>query len=324
MVRSSADERTTRAAARALYRALVEPAEPLLKGVKHLVVAPDGPLALVPFEALLARDVAEGAPVPKGAWLVERFDVSYTPSATALATRAGEAAGRGIVALGDPRFAPDSAAAPAAEGGAGAPAPGSGTAVAPALAPLPNTAVEVAALRSLAGTRPIETLTGAGATRAGLLAALARGRPQLVHLATHGVADEVEPRRSGLWLAWDGAAPGFLPVGDVLALRLDADLVTLSACETGTGRLERGEGVLGLARAFLAAGGRSVVVSLWKVNDRSTAALMERFYRPLLTRGVPRESALAGAKRALLADAETRSPFYWAPFVLVGAGGPVR
>jgi len=320
----SAEERRTRAAARALYQALVAPAEPLLKGVTHLVVAPDGPLALVPFEALLARDVPEGAPAPRGAYLVERWEVSYTPSATALATRAGSAAARGIVALGDARFAPDSGATPVAEAGAAAAEGGAGVGGAAALAPLPNTAAEVAALRALAGTRPVETLTGAAATRANLLAALERTPAQLVHLATHGEANEVEPQRSGLWLAWDGAAPGFLSVRDVLGLRLGADLVTLSACETGTGRLERGEGVLGLARAFLAAGSRSVVVSLWKVNDRSTAALMERFYRPLLTKGVPRETALAAAKRALLADPETRSPFHWAPFVLVGASGPVR
>ena len=144
-----------------------------------------------------------------------------------------------------------------------------------------------------------------------------------MHLATHGEANEAEPARSGLWLAWEGTGPGFLSVGDILGRRLSADLVTLSACETGLGRLERGEGVLGLARAYLAAGARSVVVSLWKVNDRSTALLMERFYRPLLTRGMPRESALARAKRALLADPQTRSPFHWAPFVLIGAGGPL-
>jgi CHAT domain-containing protein len=127
-----------------------------------------------------------------------------------------------------------------------------------------------------------------------------------------------------LWLAWDGPGPGYLPVRDILGLKLDADLVTLSACETGLGRLERGEGVLGLSRAFLAAGARSVVVSLWKVNDRSTALLMEHFYQPLLAQRRPRERALAEAKRALLAEPETRSPFYWAPFVLIGAGGPLR
>ena len=81
---------------------------------------------------------------------------------------------------------------------------------------------------------------------------------------------------------------------------------------------------MGLARACLASGARSVLVSLWRVDDRSTALLMERFYRPLLTRGMPRERALSLAKRALLADPRTRSPFAWAPFVLIGAGGPLR
>jgi len=310
----TADSPASRSAARALYRTLVEPAEPLLRGVTHLVIAPDGPLALVPFEALLARDVpGEGAP-PRGAYLIERFEVSYTPSATALATRAAGSASRapgggGIVALGDPRFAPDSTTSASAD--------------APALAPLPNTAAEVAALRMLAGPRAFTELIGAAATRSGLLAVPGLANAQVVHLATHGEANEAEPARSGLWLAWDGAGPGFLSVGDILARRLSADLVTLSACETGLGRLERGEGVMGLARSCLAAGARSVVVSLWKVNDRSSALLMERFYRQLLTRGMPRERALAQAKRALIADPQTRSPFHWAPFVLIGASGPL-
>jgi CHAT domain-containing protein len=110
-------------------------------------------------------------------------------------------------------------------------------------------------------------------------------------------------------------------VPDILGLRLSADLVTLSACETGLGRVERGEGVVGLGRAFLAAGAQSVLVSLWKVNDYSTAQLMERFYRRLIKDHASGATALAQAKRALLENVETRSPFYWAPFVLVGSAG---
>jgi len=79
--------------------------------------------------------------------------------------------------------------------------------------------------------------------------------------------------------------------------------------------------VIGLSRAFLVAGSRSVVVSLWSVNDRSTSLLMRRFYESLLGRGAARDAALAAAKRALLAKSATRSPFYWAPFVLIGSSG---
>ena len=104
-------------------------------------------------------------------------------------------------------------------------------------------------------------------------------------------------------------------------LRLAAGLVTLSACETGLGRLENGEGVVGTTRAFMAAGAQSVLVSLWPVNDRSTAELMALFYRRVLRGRAARGMALAAAKRALIASRATRAPFYWAPFVLVGQAG---
>jgi CHAT domain-containing protein/Tfp pilus assembly protein PilF len=306
---ATAEAKATHGAARALYRALIEPALPMLKGVEHLIVAPDGALALVPFEALLAADAEADGPAPRGAYLVERYAVSYTPSASALATRGGTGGGTGIVALGDPAFAPDSSRAAAG--------------AAPTLPRLPNTAAEITALQALAGGRPIEVLTGRDATRERLLALAGLPRASLIHIATHGVANEVEPERSGLWLAAAPGAdgPGFVSLSDILALKLAAGLVTLSACETGLGRLERGEGVVGLTRAFLAAGAQSVMVSLWKVNDRSTALLMESFYRGLLKDGAPGAAALAQAKRTLLRSAETRSPFYWAPFVLVGSAG---
>lgn len=310
----SAEAGATHAAARALYRTLIEPALPLLKGVDHLIVAPDGVLALIPFEALLAADAPGDGPAPRGARLVERWAVSYTPSASALATRGGGVRGAGIVALGDPAF-----------GGSGTPAVtrSAATLRASRLDPLPHTAAELAALRALAGERPIVVLSGREATRDRLLGLAELPRAALVHVATHGEANESEPERSGLWLAAadSGAAPGFVSVSDILGLKLGAGLVTLSACETGLGRLEGGEGVIGLTRAFLAAGSRGVMVSLWKVNDASTALLMERFYRDYLGRGAEGAAALAQAKRALLKNEATRSPFHWAPFVLVGNAG---
>ena len=309
---SGALRHNTQGAARGLYRALIEPVEKDLNGIEHLIVSPDDALAFLPFEALLMRDpAAADEPPGPGSYLVERFTVSYVPSASALAGLRGASRTSVIVALCNPRFGADSTAA---------------------LAPLPNTVAEVAALGRVAGNRRFLSLIGADATRANLLGMRELPDAGVLHLATHGRADENDPARSGLWLAAASAAgqpdstaaPGFLSADDILGLRLHAELVTLSACETGLGRLERGEGVMGLTRAFLVAGARNVVVSLWRVNDRSTALLMEGFYGAALDRGQTLEEALASSKRALLGAAETRSPYYWAPFILAGAGGKIR
>lgn len=292
-----AGSRATLAAAYALWRELVAPALPEIRKAKRLIVSPDGPLALVPFEALLAAEPAGDAPPDAGDWLVARWAVSYTFSAGALAARRGPAMGHAVVAFADADFAGR-------------------------LPRLPETARELEALRGHASKRTFVALEGAGATREALLGA-GLERAALLHVATHGEANPTEPLRSGLWTspAPGDSAPGFVSLADLEGLRLAAGLVTLSACETGLGRLERGEGVVGLTRGFLAAGARSVVVSLWKVNDRSTARLMERFYARLLGKRAARADALAAAKRALLAEPETRSPFHWAPFVLVGESG---
>jgi CHAT domain-containing protein len=310
---ATAESRAARSAARALHRLLIEPAARLIERSDQLLVSPDGALARVPFEALLAADAPADAAAPHGAYLVERYAVSYTPSASALVTfapgpRRGGAR-REVLAVGAPEF------------GTIAPHGMSGP-----LVPLPGTAGELSALRAVAAPRPCTVLSGAAATRERVLALPSLGRAGLIHIATHGLADPAAPERSGLWFSApsDSEAPGFVSLGDLFGLRLSAGLVTLSACETGLGRIERGEGVIGLSRAFLAAGAHSVVVSLWSVNDRSTATLMRRFYTPLLARGAPCASALAEAKRALLADPATRSPFYWAPFVLIGAAGKLE
>ncbi|HEY6867253.1 MAG TPA: CHAT domain-containing tetratricopeptide repeat protein [Candidatus Eisenbacteria bacterium] len=299
---------STLAAARELEQALIEPAAKDLSGVSRLVISADDALALIPFEALLAADApAENALPDPTTYLVARYTVSYAPSATVLASLRAAEKVRTIVALGDPRFAADSGAAGSRP-----------------LPPLPQTAGEVAALRALAGSRRFVGLTGADATRARLLGLPELREAGILHLATHAVAREDEPGRSGLWLAGEGSGPGFLAVDDILAIPLRAEVVTLSACETGLGRLEGGEGVLGLTRAFLVAGARSVVVSLWSVEGQSTATFIEDFYRALLQRGQPREDALAAAKRALLAAEGTRSPYYWAPFVIAGEGGKLK
>src|SRR5262249_52663842 len=124
-------------------------------------------------------------------------------------------------------------------------------------------------------------------------------------------------RQPGLVLSLVGneGDDGFLELDEVMNLRLNADLVVLSACRSGRGPLHDGEGVRGIARAFLYAGGRGVVGSLWAVEDRTTATLMTAMYRHLQA-GRPAADALSAARLELLRAGQ--SPFYWAPFVLIG------
>lgn len=128
--------------------------------------------------------------------------------------------------------------------------------------------------------------------------------------------------RSGIVLttAPGSKEDGVLQMSEVMRLKLNADVVTLSACRTGLGKLLRGEGMIGLTRAFQYAGADNVVVSLWNVNDIATAELMKAFYRNL-TRGLPKDEALRQAKLQLLRGKQRTwgHPYFWAAFVLVGA-----
>ncbi len=273
---------------------ILDPAAPLLAGVQQLVILPDGMLWTLPFEALPFA----GARGP----LATRFEVSYLPSSALLGVPSAARATQSV-ALGDVRYGD----APVA---AGLP-----------LAALPGTAGEVELLAALSDKGSLTRLTGAGADRAALMAAT-HAKLRVLHLATHGDAVVAEPERSGLWLAADSSgAPTRLEARDILAQPVSAELVTLSACGSGLGQLVRGEGVLGLTRAFLAAGSGSVVVSLWNVSDTSTERLMHEFYAELLRKHHSRTASLRAAKRALLSDPATAWPFHWASFVLVGDAG---
>jgi CHAT domain-containing protein len=150
------------------------------------------------------------------------------------------------------------------------------------------------------------------ATAARVLAS--HGRYGIIHLAAHGFFDEASPLDSGLLLAPDPSAAGTLKVADLYHLDLDADLVTLSACETALAAVSRGDDVVGFTRGLLFAGSRSILSSLWKVDDQATRDLMLDFYRNMDTLGK------AGALRH--AQLEVRrgnpQPYYWAAFMMTG------
>jgi CHAT domain-containing protein len=143
-----------------------------------------------------------------------------------------------------------------------------------------------------------------------------------LHLATHALVDDREPQRTSLVFSLVDAAGtprnGYLRLHDVYALDLNAELVTLSACETALGREVRGEGLVGLARGFMFAGARRVVASLWSVQDRATAELMRRFYAAMLEDGLPPAAALRAAQVSMLGEPRWSDPYFWAPFVLQG------
>jgi CHAT domain-containing protein/Tfp pilus assembly protein PilF len=271
---------------RRLYRVLIEPLEAAghLDGVHLLVLAPHAELHYLPFQALLKSD-------PDGeSFLVESYDVAYTPSATAWAELARHASvrGRGLLAM-----------APRAD----------------ALASSASEVREISRGNTLA-----QVFVGSDATET-RFRALAGDR-EVLHLATFGVLNTRNPLFSYVQLNPDDANDGRLEVHEVFGLRLNADLMVLSACETGLGSglrrdVPAGDDWVGLVRAFLYAGVRSVVASLWPVDDRATAQLMEGLYAGLES-GRSKARSLAEAQRALLAEPEHANPFYWAAFQLSG------
>jgi CHAT domain-containing protein len=297
-----------------LYQSLLQPLEPSLMTARKLIVVPDGVLVYLPFETLV-RD----ATAKKTEYLLERFAISYAPSVTALAMLKTSASGarqksRGVVAFGDPIYTAATAAKPASA------ALALNAARVFELRNLPYTRREVSEIAALFPAAEQQTFLGAAAREQAVKSA-PLDQFRYVHFAAHGVVDENFPARSGIVLSAETTAPddGVLQMSEVMRLKLNADLVTLSACRTGLGKLLNGEGMIGLTRAFLYAGADSVVVSLWNVNDAATASLMKAFYQSLQA-GKAKDEALRAAKLELLKGQQRawRHPYFWAAFVLVG------
>jgi CHAT domain-containing protein len=144
---------------------------------------------------------------------------------------------------------------------------------------------------------------------------------KVLHFATHGFVNSEKPELSGILLAQDstGNQDGVLYSGEIYNLKLNADLVVLSACETGLGKINKGEGIIGLTRALLYAGSKNIIVSLWQVSDESTSDLMIDFYNNLLnTKNKSYGDPLRKAKLKMISEGKFAHPFYWSPFILVG------
>src|SRR4029078_12525843 len=145
---------------------------------------------------------------------------------------------------------------------------------------------------------------------------------RLVHFATHGLINSQHPDLSGIVLSLvdEKGQPqnGFLRLYDIYNLKLNADLVVLSACQTALGKEIKGEGLVGLTRGFMYAGAPRVVASFWRIDDRATAEIMKRFYSAMLTDGLRTAAALRAAQISMLQDKRWQSPHYWAAFTIQG------
>jgi CHAT domain-containing protein len=190
---------------------------------------------------------------------------------------------------------------------------------------LPNTRTEAEAILSLDSSSPGGPGKSVFDFAANRAAATGDdlGQYRIIHLATHGFLNSLNPELSGLAfsLVDEKGSPqnGFLLAPEIYNLKLPAtDLIVLSACQTGLGKEVSGEGVVGLTRGFMYAGAPRVVVSLWNVNDRATADLMKRFYQAMLVKGLRPAAALRAAQIELLKLREWRAPYYWAAFSLQG------
>jgi CHAT domain-containing protein/Tfp pilus assembly protein PilF len=310
---------------RKLNDMVLAPATSVL-GEKRLAIVADGPLQRIPF-ALLASSER-----PR--------EIAMLPSASAIAALRAQTAGRApasklLAVFADPVFdssdprahagtqlalaqPPDASASRLLEHLAVTQSGGDARLRIPRL---PFTSQEADAILNVAHDPSDLKATGFEASRAEALSGVL-GQYRYLHFATHGYLDTERPELSALVLSQfdrqGRPVDGFLRVNDIYNSRLAADLVVLSACQTGLGKEVRGEGLMGLTRAFMYAGVPRVIVSLWSVDDRATAELMAAFYRSLLRDHKRPSEALLDAQLELRKHKEWQSPYYWAAFVQQG------
>ncbi|MET0645722.1 MAG: CHAT domain-containing protein [Pyrinomonadaceae bacterium] len=312
--------------AAALSRMLLGPAAGRLGGRRLLIVA-DGALQYIPFEALpLPGDDGSGADAGEPRPLVLEHEVTYLPSASTLVALRREkppppAAGRkAVFVMADPVFDADDPRLQSRPAAVTPPAPAGQTPAGLSLYRLPATQAEAEEIVALARGDG-DVVTGFAASRSAAQSA-ELGLYRIIHFATHSIIDSKHPELSGIVLSMideqGQEQDGFLQLHDIYGLKLSADLVVLSACNTALGKDVRGEGLVGLTRGFMYAGAPRVVATLWKVDDRASAELMSHFYRALLDEGLSPAEALRASKKAMWEKGPRRSPHYWSAFVLLG------
>lgn len=284
-----------------LYQHFWQPLQYLLGASTHIIISPDVSLGFLPFDAILTREPKEIGRYRNYPYLLRKFEISYTYSAVLLWWSHRHKPNRWkrrCLAVA-PDFSQDSRR----------------------LAELPYNQLETKSVINRIGGRQ---LTGEDAILSRFLAIANKYR--ILHLATHGHADQTNGDYS--YLAFneikDSLDNEYLYVKELSAYHMDADLVVLSACESGVGAYQSGEGFISVARGFAYAGARSILTTLWSVNDARVASIMDQFYRHLC-KGQAKDEALYQTKLQYLSQAthEAAHPFFWATYSLIGDTGPL-
>jgi CHAT domain-containing protein len=316
---SNASRTRLRSESAPLYNLLLKPFKDDLKNYSNLTIVPDGALAYLPFESISQGDQ----------YLIENFNIKYVPSLTSLTLlKDPETLTRkDLLAVAGSNFVRNSERSLQQSN----------------LSNLPSTLIEVDSIA--AHFQNASILKDEQVSEQALKNLLRQNNYQYVHLATHGIIDENQPNRSGLALSTEAGISasstedGMLRSSEIFGMNINSDMVVLSACNTGLGKMVGGEGMLGMQRSFFYAGTSTVVVSLWNVYDRSTASFMNEFYKSLLQQDTSRgwidgalrwigweQSIPFGIKAKAMREAKLKMikhplfnhPVYWAPFIVVG------
>jgi CHAT domain-containing protein/Tfp pilus assembly protein PilF len=271
------------------------------RNINRLLILPTGRLSIIPFETLLTKKADPKAGFKSLPYLVKKFSIGYEFSASLLIQKTKNktsVSNRSILLCAPVTF-------PERDN----------------LSELPGTESEVKEIAQLFASSNYTATTNLRAqANEGAVKNNNIKNYNLLHFATHGVVDENNPELSRIFLQPSSdAEDGNLFSGEIYNLQLNADLVTLSACQTGLGKISKGEGVIGLSRALVYAGAKNIIVSFWSVADESTAKLMTDFYKELLA-GTHTNygESLRQAKLKLITSEKYAAPFYWAPFILIG------
>lgn len=299
-----------------LYQQLIEPMATIMGEVDQLTIIPDGSLGYLPFEILLSKHPEHPDQYRHHAYLLRQASITYAFSSTIHLKRHRKTflprsskilAIRPSFPSSDETF--EDITALRRDG----------------FAPLRFTEQEIAFIKERFGA---QTLQDSLATKELVLKAMESKQYSIIHFATHSKSHDEQPRKAKIaFTAIEDSTEDndFLTFPEIFNLRLNADMVVLSACETGLGEFQKGEGIMSLSRAFAFAGAKSIITTLWSVDDRSTAELIQDFYQEL-DAGKDKSEAMQQAKLTYLQTHDHRfaHPFFWAGPVVIGDPSPIR